>query len=157
MKRMTVLASCLLGVVIALGAAPAYAAETGDVEVHPEVATMLAEVPGGVAVDYTHAVWPRLGMELAVRDATSLAARSVGSCATNRICAFNGSSLGGSMLSFSTCTVSAIPGSFTTRSVANARGSGYVQARNASTVLATVNAGNWANVSGTVTNLRCVL
>src|SRR5690606_12331443 len=43
------------------------------------------------------------------------------------------------------------------KSVANARSTGSVQARNGTTVPKTVYAGSWSNVTGTVTNLRCRL
>lgn len=157
MKRATVLAAALLGLVMTLGAAPAMAAGQEDREVDPQVAAMLEEVPGGVVIDATHAVWPELDMELTVRAESGVAARSVGSCATGKICAYNATSLGGSALSFGSCGVSAVPSSFTVKSVANARSTGSVQARNGTTVLKTVYAGSWSNVTGTVTNLRCLL
>lgn len=156
MKRSTFLAAALLGLVISLGASPANAA-VGDPEVDPLVAAVLEEVPGGVLIDATHAVWPELGMELSVPSASRITARSVGSCATGKICAYNASSLGGGSLTFATCSVSAVPSSFTVKSVANARSTGSVQVRNGTTVLTTVNAGTWGNVSGSVTNLRCLL
>lgn len=157
MKRTTVLAATVLGLVMTLGAAPAMAAVQDDREVDPLVAAMLEEVPGGVLVDENHAVWPELGMDLRVPSASGITARSVGTCATGKICAYNAASLGGGVLTFATCSVHAIASSFTVKSVANARTSGYVQARNGTTVVKTVNANSWGNVSGTVTNLRCVL
>lgn len=157
MKRTTALAAAVLGLIMTLGAAPAMAAVQDDREVDPLVAAMLEEVPGGVLLDANHAVWPKLDMELSVPSASGITARSVGTCATGKICAYNASSLGGGVLTFSTCSVHAIAASFTVKSVANARTSGYVQARNGTTVVQTVNAGTWGNVSGTVTNLRCVL
>ncbi|QNA92806.1 MULTISPECIES: hypothetical protein [unclassified Microbacterium] len=157
MKRTTVLATALLGIAMILGSAPAYAAADAPRDVDPQIAAVLEEVPGGIVIDSTHAVWPKLDMELSVPSASDLAARSVGSCATGRICAYNASSLGGGVLSFGTCAVHTIPSSFTAKSVANARSGGYVQVRNGSTVLKSVNAGTWANVTGTVTNLRCIL
>ena len=157
MKRSAVLAAVVVGVMIALGAGPAGAAVQDEPELDPQVVAMLEEVPGGVVIDATHAVWPELDMELRVVPASGFAARSVGACATGKICAFNATSLGGSVLSFGTCTTHAVPSSFGTKSVANARSSGYVQARNGSTVLKTVYAGGWSNVTGTVTNLRCSL
>lgn len=83
MKRSTLLAAALLGLVITLGASPANAAVDGP-EVDPLVAAVLEEVPGGVLIDATHAVWPELGMELSVPSASRITARSVGSCATGR-------------------------------------------------------------------------
>jgi len=157
MKRTTVLAAALLGLVMTLGAAPAMAAVQDDLEVDPLIAAMLEEVPGGVVVDATHAVWPELDMDLTVPAASGIAARSVGSCATGRICAYSAASLSGGALTFGTCAVHAIPSSFTTKSVANARSTGSVQVRNGTTLLKTVNAGSWSNVTGTVTNLRCLL
>lgn len=156
MKRNAVLAATVLGLVIALGAAPAHAA-VQDPEVDPQITAMLEEVPGGIVLDATSAVWPELGMELKVASASGISARSVGSCATGKICAYNANSLGGSALSFATCAVHAIPSSFTVKSVANARTSGFVQVRNGTTVLKTVYAGTWANISGSTTNLRCTL
>ncbi|PRA79962.1 hypothetical protein [Microbacterium sp. MYb66] len=157
MKRMTVFAAAVLGLVIALGSAPANAAVLGDREVDPQVAAMLEEVPGGVIVDSTHAVWPELGMELTVATASGFSARAVQNCATARICAYSGYSLSGSALTFTACGVLAIPSSFSVKSAANARSTGYAQARNGTTVLGTVYAGSWSNLSGTVTNIRCVL
>ncbi|WP_029265009.1 MULTISPECIES: hypothetical protein [unclassified Microbacterium] len=157
MRRSTALAAIVLGLLVAFGATPAMAADPSDREVDPAVAAMLEEVPGGIVIDATRAVWPDLGMELQIVGASSISARTVGGCATGKTCAFSLASLGGSILSFSSCTVNAVPASFVTRSAANARTSGYMQARNGSSVLATIYAGNWSNVSGTVTNLRCVL
>ncbi|MFB8190787.1 hypothetical protein ACFC14_15815 [Microbacterium sp. NPDC055988] len=157
MRRTTLLAAALLGMTMTLGAAPAMAAAEDDREVDPLVAAVLDEVPGGVLIDGRHAVWPKLDMELTVPAATGVASRSVGSCTTGRICAYSSTSLGGGALTFGTCAVHAIPSSFTVKSAANARSTGSVQVRNGSTVLKTVAAGSWSNVSGTVTNLRCLL
>jgi hypothetical protein len=155
-KHTAVLAG-LLGLVLTVGAAPAMAAAEDDRELDPLVAAVLDEVPGGVVIDGRHAVWPELDMELSVPVGSGMVPRSVGSCATGRICAYSSTSLGGSSLTFGTCAVYAIPPSFAVKSVANARSSGTVQARNGSTILKTVSAGSWGNVSGTVTNLRCLV
>ncbi|WP_337005067.1 MULTISPECIES: hypothetical protein [unclassified Microbacterium] len=154
---MTVLAAAVVGLIVALGSAPANAAVTGDRDVDPQVAAMLEEVPGGILIDSTHAVWPELDMALSVRPDSGFAARSVGSCATDKICAYSGVSLSGSVLTFGTCGILSVPGSFSVKSAANARTSGYAQPRNGTTVLATIYAGGWSNVSGTTTNIRCVL
>ena len=61
------------------------------------------------------------------------------------------------MLSWGSCTTITIPSSFATRSAANARTSGYMQVRNGASVLATINANAWGNVSGSATNIRCFL
>ncbi|MDF2559593.1 MAG: hypothetical protein K0R99_1039 [Microbacterium sp.] len=157
MKHTNALPAVLLGLVLVMGAAPATAAAEDDREVDPLVAAVLEEVPGGVLIDGRHAVWPKLDMELAVPAASGMASLSVGSCTTGRICAYNSTSLGGGSLSFGTCGVHTIPSSFPVKSVANARSIGSVQARNGSTILKTVAAGTWSNVSGTVTNLRCLV
>ncbi|PRB15500.1 hypothetical protein [Microbacterium sp. MYb62] len=157
MKRTTALAAAVLGLVLTFGAAPAMASVPDDRDVDPLVAAMLEEVPGGVLLDANHAVWPELDMELRVPSASGISARSVGTCATGKFCAYNASSLGGGSLTFGTCAVHSIASSFTVKSVANARASGYVQVRNGTTVLSSVNAGTWGNVSGSVTNLRCIL
>lgn len=122
--------------------------------VHPEIAAVIDAVPGGVVIDADHAVWPELGMEMTAADAVSTYA--VGPCATGRVCAFSGLNMSGSMLSWSTCGATFPISAFTVRSIADARSSGYLQARNGTTVVATANAGASANVYSTVTNVRCV-
>ncbi|WP_298873846.1 peptidase inhibitor family I36 protein [uncultured Microbacterium sp.] len=121
-------------------------------ELHPDVAAALAEVPGGVVIDARHAVWPELGMSI---DVPAEDDKAVGSCATGNVCAFSGSGLSGTRVSWSTCGTYA-PG-ITVRSIANARSAGYAQARSSSgSVLATAIAGSSANVSGAVADVRCV-
>ncbi|MFF5626805.1 hypothetical protein [Microbacterium sp. LWH10-1.2] len=157
MKALNYTIAGIAGMIFALAAAlPAVAAESDAVD--PRVAQMLAEVPGGVVVDPETAVWPELGMEFTVATATDAFARSaVGSCASGTICAYDRPNMGGTKLTFTGCGVLAVPGSFGTQSMADARASGYAQARNGSTVLATATAGSWTNVSGTTTNIRCLL
>jgi hypothetical protein len=136
---------------ITLVAPAAYAQSAPSVD--PEIAAVLQAVPGGTVVDADHAVWPALGMEMTAADAVS--PLSVGSCATGSVCAFSGLNGSGSKLSWTTCgtfTISA----FTVRSIADARSTGYLQARNGSTVVATAYVGASANVYATVTNVRCV-
>ncbi len=153
----TVLAG-LVGIIIAMTSAPAVATPSGGAEPDPQITAMLEEVPGGIVIDARHAVWPELAMELTVFADRGRSARSVGSCATNKICVYNGVSLGGtSALTFSTCSNHAIPSSFSAKSLANARTSGFVEGRSGSTVLATVYAGSWSNVPSGVTSLRCYL
>lgn len=129
----------------------AYAQSAPDID--PEIAAVLDAVPGGTVIDADHAVWPALGMRMTSADAVS--AFAVGSCATGAVCAFSGLNGSGSKLSWSTCgtfTISA----FTVRSIADARSTGYLQARNGTTVVATAYAGASANVYAAVTNVRCV-
>jgi hypothetical protein len=119
---------------------------------HPDIAAALVEVPGGVAIDANHAEWPDLGMRM---DVLGDGDKAVGSCATGNVCAFNGTGLTGTRVSWSSCGTYS-PG-MTVRSIANARSAGYAQARSSSgSVLATAIASSWANVSGTVADVRCV-
>jgi hypothetical protein len=153
MKK-NVLRMLVVGVIagaMTLVAPAAYAQSAPSVD--PEIAAVMAEVPGGSVVDDDHAVWPALGMEMTAADA--VAPFSVGSCATGSVCAFSGLNGSGSKLSWSTCSTFTIS-AFTVRSVADARSTGYLQARNGSTVVATANAGASANVYAAVTNVRCV-
>lgn len=161
MRRRGMLAAAAGGLLGALMlGAPAIAdagADAGD-RVDPLILEVMAEVPGGVIVDARHAVWPRLGMELVAADRRStVSTASVGTCATGTVCVYTGSSLSGAKLSWSACGVLPIPSSFSAKSIADARSGGYAQARNGATVLATAPAGGWANISGTSTNVRCML
>lgn len=156
MKHSRGLAAVLVALALVAAGGPAVAAAEEPVD--PQLAQLLDEVPGGVMIDGDRAVWPELDMEYSAGAAAPRAvARSVGSCATGRICAYNATNLGGGILSWGSCTTIAIPSSFATRSAANARTSGYMQVRNGSSVLATVTANSWSNVSGSATNIRCFL
>lgn len=151
---LAVLATALIGV---LALSPAAASASEHEPVDPEIAAVLAEVPGGIVIDANHAVWPALDLTMTVpTEDRSAALSSVGPCSTGRVCAFSGSSLSGSQLSWGTCGYHSVPSTFTVRSIADARSSGSLQALSGSTVLATVYAGGWANVSGTTTRLRCI-
>ncbi|MFJ2552879.1 hypothetical protein [Microbacterium sp. NPDC087591] len=158
MKRARVMLTLLVVAVFALGSVPTAAtAAEAVIDPDPQIAEMLDAVPGGILIDSHHAVWPELDMEMTVPRTSEVTARSVGGCATGKICAFNAFFADGSALSFGTCGVHSIPANFTVKSVANARSSGTAQARNGSTVLKTITAGTFQNTSGTVTNIRCTL
>lgn len=135
-----------------LGALAAQAAAAAS-PVDPEIAAMLEAIPGGEVVDADHASWPEIGMQMTSADAAT--SYSVGSCATGSVCAYSGIGLTGAKLSWTTCGTFST-GSLTTRSIADARSSGHLQARNGTTVVATANAGASANVFSTVTDVRCV-
>ncbi|MGB3373774.1 MAG: hypothetical protein WBA87_01365 [Microbacterium sp.] len=145
--------AAVAAVMAILASAPAASAAEATVP-HADIAAMMDAVPGGVLIDADHAVWPSTGLEMT--SSAAVTPFSVGSCATGSVCAFSSANLGGSKLSWSTCSTFTISSSFTVRSIADARSSGYLQARNGTTVLATANAGASANVYGTVTNVRCV-
>ena len=132
---------------------PAPAGATIDERtLHPDVVFALEAVPGGVALDSRHAVWPD-GMEIVVPNP---ALRAVGACPTARVCAFKSSGATGTMLSWSTCGTHNTAALATVGSIANARTSGILQARNGSSVVAMASAGSWTNVFSTVTNVRCL-
>ncbi|KAB1887972.1 hypothetical protein F6W70_09530 [Microbacterium maritypicum] len=150
-----------IAVLLAAMVAPPMASASTDVaDLHPDIAQALEEIPGGVAVDATHAYWAEWDMDLRVLGSAGLAARSVGSCATGKICAYTSASLVNMYVSWGACSTSLpVPNSsqYAMRSLANARSTGYAQARNGTTVLATANAGGWTNVAGTPNSIRCVL
>lgn len=147
------LLSLALGAILAMGiATPAQASE--EPVVHPDVQYAIDAVPGGTVIDAHTAVWPALGMELSVPSPT---ARTVGSCATGAYCAYAGANRGGTKLSWISCTTVSTAALSTVGSIANARSSGTVQARNvAGTVLGSAGAGATVNVAGGTKNLRCL-
>lgn len=151
MKR--ILAALSAALVLAL--TPALGANAAEITPDPQIAAVMAELPGGQLIDSHHATWPALGMEMTV-PGTGVAPLTVGGCATGSVCAFGSLAATGAKLSWTTCGNPSIPSSFTVRSIADARSSGYLQARNGTTVVATANAGSWTNVYATTTNVRCV-
>jgi len=159
MKSLRAVIAIAAGILLAVATVSTASASSDDHDdIDPQIAQVLEEVPGGVLLDAHHAVWPALSMEMIVPTSSSSAfsPSSVGSCATGQICLYDGYSLTGAQLNFGTCGIHTVPGSFTTRSLAHARTSGYTQARNGTTVLATAYAGGWTNVYGTTTNIRCI-
>ncbi len=152
-SRVAAIVVMLLTMIFALVAQPA-AAQGADLDPHPDIAAVMSEHPGGKLLSPTHAVWPDLGMEMFVPSA-EYSLFAVGSCATGRVCAYSGHGLTGSALSWTSCGTVSVS-AFVVRSIANARSSGYFQARQGSTVHATANAGGWSNVYNTVNNVHCV-
>lgn len=161
------IATAMVGAALLIAGAiavPAGAAAAEAVEPDPQIAAMLESIPGGIAVDAHHAVWPELDMEMTVAAPksesisrlSSASIASVGACATGKVCAFSLSGTNGAKLSWGTCNTSFPVGTFTVRSIADARSSGYVQARYGTTVRATAHAGGWANVYGSVSRITCV-
>lgn len=146
-----------VGVTVALAGMLTGIAAHGAEPMHPGIEYALQHEPGGVVVDENTVVWPHLGMTLVVEDDTGTWPRSVGPCATGRVCAFGGPNLTGSMLSWTTCGTFATGALPSVGSIANARSSGSLQARNGTIVVATAGANGSANVFGVVTNVRCSL
>lgn len=152
MKRMLSILA-LAGALMA--AAPMAAVATDEASrVHPDVAYALAVEPGGVAMSYSSAAWPELGMRMDVP-----VGRAVGTCATGSICAFSTSGLGGTKLSWTTCGSKSTAALSQVGSIANARSSGTLQARQATTVRASASANSQANVPiaywPSITNIFC--
>lgn len=148
----------VVGLALALAGTggPVAAAAAEEPSLDPLMVRILEEVPGGVVIDAGSAVWPKLDMEYTSSSETvRTMARAVGTCATGRICAYRELNRVGAMLSWGSCTTITIPTSFPTKSAANARTSGYAQVRNGSSVLATISANAWSNVSGSPSNIRC--
>lgn len=128
---------------------------SGTEPLHPDVEYAINAVPGGTVVDAYTVVWPDLGMTLTVPQPMS---RAVGGCATGQYCAFSGSGLSGSKLTWGVCTIVSTAALSKVGSIANARAAGNVQARSsANLILASAAAGSSANVVGDVATLRCTL
>lgn len=160
MSRPGVAVAAMVGLLSALVVGASASADAGaadDGRVEPLILEVLAEVPGGRIVDAQRAIWSEIGMELFVPRAGGASARAaVGSCASGKVCVYTAPALSGARLSWSTCGVLTVPSSFSAKSIADARSSGYAQARDGATVLATAAANSWTNFGGTATNVRCV-
>lgn len=159
MKRAHLAAAGVLAL-LALGvAAPPAAAD----DLSPEVSYALSTVPGGEIVDGETVYWPDLGMTLTVPSGNASArsasiAGAIGSCPSGSVCAYKGANLTGARLSWTTCaTHSTTALGSSPRSIADARSTGYLQARNGTIVVATAFAQSWNNVTATSTSVRCVL
>lgn len=141
---------------LTLSTAPAPAARADVMLVHPEVAYALLAEPGGVATSWSTAEWPALDMTLTV---SGIGARSVGSCATGAVCAYSEPGQGGSKLQWTSCGSKSTAALALVGSIANARSSGTLQARQGTTVRASATAGTAATVPiayrALITNVYC--
>lgn len=152
MKRFRLAAAGMLTLFVCVTGAPPAMAES----IEPDVAYALAVVPGGEVIDTRTAYWPDLGMTLTVPD--SRLRDAIGSCPNGSVCAYKGAGLTGTRLSWTTCTVHSTTAlNASPQSIADARSTGYLQARYGTTVVATAIAQSWDNVASTSTNVRCVL
>ncbi|MDR2373460.1 MAG: hypothetical protein LBD77_05055 [Bifidobacteriaceae bacterium] len=126
-----------------------------------EIIHALAAQPGGHATGAHSAYWPALGMSMESSQAPSaqvargVVLGAVGNCASGSVCAYSGYMQTGAKLSWTTCGTHSTGTLGAVRSIANARSSGTLKAKNGSTIVATAAAGAWATVSGTVTNVSC--
>ncbi len=87
MKFRTLAVTLLTCAALTIGAAMPAHADDDDDDVHPQLAAVLQEVPGGEVEGYYEAYWPELEMTMLV---VNPLARSVGSCGTGLICAYTG-------------------------------------------------------------------
>lgn len=151
--KSTLAALALIGALVLASPASAQAFGADD-EVHPDVAYALSAEPGGVATSYSSAVWPDSDMRIDVP-----VGRAVGTCATGSICAFSSSGLGGTKLSWTTCGSKSTAALSQVGSIANARSSGTLHARQGTTVRASAGANSQANVPvaywSSITNIFC--
>jgi hypothetical protein len=149
MRRLLLVAA----VSAALTLSPTAAATAAEPDLDPDVAHALDALPGGVLVDESTVQWPRLGMTLTVAAESVL---SVGTCSTGYVCAYSGSNRTGSRLSFAGCSVWSTAALPSVGSVANARTSGWVNARNASGAsIAYAGYGMSVNTPAGVTSIAC--
>jgi hypothetical protein len=129
---------------------------TTGIVIDDEVAYALEMEPGGYATGEHTAYWPDLSMTLESSQAHAATPRAaVGSCASGSVCAYSGYGLAGSKLSWTTCGSHPTTALSSVKSIANARSSGTLQARNGTTVVASASAGGQANVTQPVTNVYC--
>lgn len=149
MKRIL---SIAVAVLVAATLSPAVAHASDDL--HPDVEYALEAVPGGIAIGDATVVWPELGMTLTTGSAF---ARAVGNCATGTYCAYSGSGMGGSKLTFAVCTNVSTSALRSVGSIANGRSSGLVRARSGATVLGTAGPNSSTDVGIGTTNLLCTL
>lgn len=156
MPKVVITAALALSLVFI--AAPAQAEQPDTVQ--DQIDHALSEIPGGVQTGSNTVEWEDGAVTLTVADPNGSVLFAVGSCATGAYCAYSDLSLTGSKLSFTTCNTTVSTAALLTgvRSIANARSTGYVQAKNGSgTTLATIYAGGQLNSAPTgVIQLRCV-
>ncbi len=145
------LATLGLCVALLVGAPSANATEPPP---HPEIASAMAALPGGVLISPNEAEWPKLGIRFEVPSVTTF---SVGSCATGTTCAYRNANLGGAKATFYGCSTWSTTAFGSVGSVANARTSGWAEVRNSSGgVITTVGYGTWKNVGAGTTSIACL-
>ena len=150
--KCSALLAALTALLLAFASATPAAATAEDLD--PRLAYALEMEPGGMVIDGRTAYWPHLAMTLTL---PGMEPRGLSKkCPTGLICAFQYLDEAGPRLTWASCgtySTTALP---SVGSVASARSTGYVQARNGTTVLATASAGNYTNVGGATNNIRCV-
>lgn len=156
MHRLTLLAALLAVTSTLMIPTTAHA---DDSDVSSQISYALQMSPGGVQTAWNQVTWPD-GTILTVEPTTSLArtAAAVSTCPSGKFCAFSDINGAGSHLDFTACpssnSVAALPQVF---SISNARSSGTVTGRKASTVIVTVNPGATKNVTKTIDKVVCAV
>lgn len=152
---MRLITFALLASLLAVGGGAASTDHPGG-ELHPDVEYALEQVPGGIVVGEREAYWPELDMTLEVQ---AVAARAVGTCATGSVCAYSAANRGGTKLQWGSCGTHSTAAIATVGSIANARSSGTLNARQGTTVRASASSGSSTNVpaayTSSITNVQC--
>jgi hypothetical protein len=145
--------------VLALTLCAPVAANAAEAPLQERIDAVLKEFPGGTQVGDDSVSWQRGDILLTLEGGSS--ARAVGSCLTGKYCAWSGTGYSGSKLTFSACSSGGIANSLAplgglARSLANARTSGTVHAKNGSTVVYSLGAGaGITSNSAALTNMTC--
>lgn len=150
-----------LGALVVLGlgvAGPAFA-DPGVMQDRVDAA--MAANPGGVQTDWNEVTWDGGDVVLTLAPegdgGDDPAARAaVGSCANGTYCVYSSPNLGGSKLTFVSCTshgVSSLGGPV--RSVANGRSSGNVVGTNGVLLVVVATPSAYVNTTATVTAVSC--
>lgn len=136
------------------------AASAPEESLQARIEAVLAKFPGGTQIGPNEISWDGGQIVLTLQGGTVGAETfAVGSCATDAHCAYSGTYQSGSKLTFWACSTTVSTSAIgQARSVANARSSGYVDAKNSSgSVLATIWAGgSLGSAPAGVTKLTCV-
>lgn len=118
---------------------------------------VIQEFPGAVQTGWNEVTWDDGAVILTIAPGGGLApTAAVGNCASGTYCVYSGQNRTGSKLTFSTCanhSVSPLGGPV--RSMANARSSGSVVAKNGGAVVLTVATGTSKNTTATITHANC--
>ena len=159
MKLKALLLAATTAVALSLAAVPATAATVvPDGELQAKIDAVMAKFPGGVQIADDSVAWQKGEIVLTLEGGSN--ARSVATCTTGSYCGWSGASYTGTKLSFTACSAAGTSSSLAlltaTRSLANARTSGMVRAKNLSTTVYTLPASTGiASNPATLTSLVC--
>ena len=159
MKRLAPALALAVALVVGLSVPAAHAAP--DNPLQERIDAVLKAFPGGTQVGDDSVSWQKGDILLTLEGGSSSSARSIGTCLTGTYCAWSGLSYTGSKLTFAACSAGGISNSLAplatnARSLANARSSGTVKARNGSTVVYVLAASTGVpSNSATLTNMIC--